>query len=306
MTDQPPLEGSPQDLRLAPAVGCALTFGVFILWNIGVLLVHFLFMLGKGSPDIIGLGLAEVMFLYTLAFSLLVWFALRERNPLATIGLKAEKLSLPRWTVGVIVGAGGIAIALGVIALTGDVSLIREAPKPEMHNPVGPFSWPAAILMFALFAGEEEIFARGLLYPMLKRSIGFTGGLLISSAAFTSLHLLNPQFAPLPALEIFLAGVLLCLLRELTGELYLAWGAHFGWNMAQAAAGLPVSGIPVELEPQGWHLAASGPDWLTGGTFGLEGGLGGILATALLIAVTGVLVARKHRQQAGQADGRNQ
>jgi hypothetical protein len=112
----------------------------------------------------------------------------------------------------------------------------------------------------------------------------------LSSIVFSLLHVLNPSFTFPSALDIFLAGVFLALLRELTGNLYLALGAHVGWNMGLVAIGVPVSGFLFRMYPQPWHLVTTGPVRLTGGAFGPEGGVAGIAAACVMVMTAAVLV----------------
>ncbi len=72
-----------------------------------------------------------------------------------------------------------------------------------------------------------------------------------------------------------------------TGSLWWATGAHAGWNFATGfAADLPVSGTRVVNAPL-VEPAQSGAPWMTGGAFGLEGGVAATMALAL---GTGVLL----------------
>jgi len=59
-------------------------------------------------------------------------------------------------------------------------------------------------------------------------------------------------------------------------------GLHFTWNLTQELLSLPVSG--ARLTPHSPVIAAeNGPDWLTGGPFGLEGGIA--VTLMLLLAI---------------------
>jgi hypothetical protein len=50
-------------------------------------------------------------------------------------------------------------------------------------------------------------------------------------------------------------------------------GLHWSWNWTQASLlGLPVSGINRVAPAPLLHAMNAGPDWLTGGAYGIEGG----------------------------------
>jgi hypothetical protein len=64
--------------------------------------------------------------------------------------------------------------------------------------------------------------------------------------------------------------------------MWTAFGAHLGWNGTLAALGAPVSGLPFQIPLVDYTMG--GPPWLTGGSFGPEGGL---LST---VAITAAIV----------------
>jgi hypothetical protein len=87
-----------------------------------------------------------------------------------------------------------------------------------------------------------------------------------------------------------LIGVVLALAYLRTKALWLPWGLHFGWNAALGLIyGLPVSGInqfAVVVKSK-----ATGPEWLLGGSYGLEGGMLGTLV--ILLGLVYVIICIK-------------
>jgi membrane protease YdiL (CAAX protease family) len=81
---------------------------------------------------------------------------------------------------------------------------------------------------------------------------------------------------------VILAGFFLGSVLVATKSLYAAIAVHFAWNWAMAA-GLhtPVSGLPI-IAPD-YRVVDAGPDWLTGGTWGPEGGLAAGLSMFLIV-----------------------
>jgi len=83
-------------------------------------------------------------------------------------------------------------------------------------------------------------------------------------------HLMNPGAGVRTTLIVMLAGWCLCIVRERAG-LPAAFTAHLAWNWVMAAVlHVPVSGLPFATP--GYRAVVDGPVWLTGGSWGPEGG----------------------------------
>lgn len=132
---------------------------------------------------------------------------------------------------------------------------------------------PAALL--------EEVMFRGVSQVLLARVMGRWPAVLTLSVLFALAHLANPNGTALGLVNIGLAGVFLGAAFYTPGGLWTAWGAHLGWNAMLAAADAPVSGLPFPIPFI--NYSPGGPAWLTGGSFGPEGG---ILATAAIVLAT--------------------
>jgi len=291
-----------RDGLVSPLAGCAVSFFGLIAWAIGATLLQLAFSWAKGNTYNDSAGLPLIEFIFAFLFCSLVWRLVKGRYSIDSVGLRPIAGSGKDWILGLLFGLAGAGAAIGIIALSGGIKFeIAGSPVKANDTSIGPIGWFAATVIFILAAGQEEIVGRGFLFPLIKRSIGFWWALILSSLAFSSLHILNPAFSPVSAFDIFLAGIFLALLRELTGDLYLAWGAHFGWNFGLIAAGLPVSGFMVQLLPKGLHAIDRGPSWLTGGSFGPEGGLAGIMADLMMIAVAAWLLSRRKAKKTTQS-----
>lgn len=124
-----------------------------------------------------------------------------------------------------------------------------------------------------LSAFYEELIFRGIAMRHLEGMIGSIGALVATSLFFGLAHLANPQSSLFAALAISVeAGILLGAAWLLTRRLWLAVGIHAAWNFTQGwVFSIPVSGTG----PSDGLLVTErhGPDWLTGGAFGLEASL---------------------------------
>ena len=142
----------------------------------------------------------------------------------------------------------------------------------------------SGMFIMMLVAVSEETVFRGYILNNLMQSVNKWVALALSALLFALFHSGNPGISMLALLNIFLSGCLLGLNYIYTKNLWFAILFHFSWNFFLG----PVLGYEVSGLPLGSLLEQniSGPDWITGGAFGLEGsvldGLFSIIAFVLL------------------------
>jgi membrane protease YdiL (CAAX protease family) len=137
------------------------------------------------------------------------------------------------------------------------------------------------IVGMAIIPGfTEELLFRGILFRWLEELSGSWIALAITSALFGAIHILNPNATWFSSLAIAIeAGAMMGGAYMLTRNLWMPMGLHAGWNLTQGELfDVPVSG----LEEHGLVQAQlSGPPLLSGGGFGLEASIIGlVVATA--------------------------
>jgi uncharacterized protein len=211
------------------------------------------------------------------------WTMLRwiDRRPLRDLGFAWDRRVPRDLVVGVPIGAAGLTAIVLVLAVLG---AYRFTSAPGSLLEWGGVM-AAALLFFALPAAAEEALFRGYPFRTLADGIGPVGATLITSALFALVHGANPHVAGWGYANIFAAGVMLSLAVLWTGSLWFATAVHLGWNWATAAVlDLPVSGLDLFDAPL-YDGHAAGPPWLTGGSFGPEGGLAGSLAVLVVVAL---------------------
>lgn len=171
----------------------------------------------------------------------------------------------------------GIALVLmtGVLAvlwIAGMLKVLGSGTRSSIS-----FALVAAILGGVV----EEIVTRGLVFRYLERFVGSLFALTLSALLFGLLHYSNPNSGLWPSLAISIeAGFLLGAVYIFSGRLWLPIGLHFGWNLAQGGLfGLPVSGLAMD---GALRLSLNGPDWMTGGAFGIEASVLTVVAGFLL------------------------
>jgi hypothetical protein len=192
-----------------------------------------------------------------------------------------------------------LGLAVGTLAILVPCALLLAAHRFAFESQPHAQGWfataGAALVLLAPAAAVEELAMRGYLLHTLRDAWGARTAVVVTSVCFALLHLFNPDPTLLSTTTVALAGVLLAVVRLSTGSLVAAWTAHFAWNFAQAAVlHAPVSGLP--LGSSDYRLADLGPRWLTGGTWGPEGG---VAAAAGMLVATFLLVQRSRASAPG-------
>lgn len=179
--------------------------------------------------------------------------------------------------LGLLVGALPAVAAILLSLPLGHAQFLGDSGGPLLYlKQVG-----LTALILAPAALLEEMVFRGVGQVVLAKAFGRVPAILILSVFFALAHVFNPNTTALGLTNIALAGVFLGIAFYAPGGIWTAWGAHLGWNATLAALDAPVSGLPFQIP---WiDYLPGGPDWLTGGTFGPEGGL---LASFAIAAMT--------------------
>ena len=189
-----------------------------------------------------------------------------------------------RWPREFLLGGLGGALLMAVPALIlGLAGVVSWRPDAGGAAAL----WPELALLASAAATEELLF-RGFVFRRLLDGLGPWPAQLIIAALFLLTHSdalrgLGP-LAFLAGANIFLASILFGLAYLRTRSLAMPLGLHLAANVAQGPVlGFGVSGndgarllIPV---PSG------APDWLSGGKFGLEASLPGLMCVVALLLV---------------------
>ena len=162
---------------------------------------------------------------------------------------------------GIGTGAAIFTVVVGIAAVVGAYRILGWGSTEDLLE---------IVLLTGVVAGfVEEVLLRGIIFRWLEEFAGSWAALLVSSLIFGFMHQMNPGASVWSSLAISIeAGVLLGGAYMLTRNLWLAIGLHAGWNVTQGFVwGVPVSGNPfIGMVESGLY----GPDWLSGGAFGLE------------------------------------
>ncbi|MBL0211575.1 MAG: CPBP family intramembrane metalloprotease [Holophagaceae bacterium] len=235
--------------------------------------------LGLKKLGVSGEWLQPVPFVMTL---LATWGCTRLRKePLASIGFHLDLRWAKEIAWGTLMGAGVMLAAAGMTWAAGGVRFELDPARSLRTLGYGFY----VMLVVGFF---EESFFRGFLFQRLLDGTGVWVTQLVLALFFAFAHWGNPGMHGATmfwaTLNISLAAVLLGLAYLRTRSLALPIGIHLGWNWMQGSVlGFGVSGNAGK----GWvHPLFQGkPEWLTGGSFGLEASVFGVAAVLISIAL---------------------
>ena len=237
------------------------------------------------SPDVLpGPYLADVIFRgMLLATALIAGFIctrLLDGLPWRAFGLWFHKSWFRDFVIGSLIGVLSLALAT-LIATAGGGLRFTMSGREQILQVVQTLVLSGVLFIIAALA--EEALLRGYPLQTMTRAGLFTLGAIITSVTFAALHMGNPNFRlGIPVLNLVIAGIWFAVAYWRTRSLWLPLGIHWAWNWALGSLfGLPVSGL-TDIAPNPLLRGVDlGPTWLTGGDYGVEGGIAGTVALIL-------------------------
>lgn len=230
---------------------------------------------------------ASFIFVYILLWAWLKWF---EKRPFWTLGFERDG-ALFKYGRGLVIGLAQFVVVIGAPALFGWIT--PEAGREPFEGWVALGGVLIITLGWVVQGAAEEVVTRGWLMNVIGARYRPWLGVLISSVLFGVLHLLNQNVDVLSIINLCLFGLFAALFVLWEGGLWGIAAQHAVWNWAQGNVfGMPVSGN-TDTGPILWNLREAGPDVITGGAFGPEGGLAVSVMLLASIALMAALLWRK-------------
>jgi hypothetical protein len=214
-------------------------------------------------------------FLYTI-IAFFLWVRFIEKRPIRTMGFSKGN-GLSEFTKGVLVGAIMITTVLVVFFITGDAKFDRiQFSLPFL------VSWMLVLIGYILQTAAEEIYIRGWLVPIISYHKNAYLAILIASTMFSYFHLDNNGASWLSTLHLFIFGLFTAVYATKRGNIWGPCGFHFAWNFIMGNVyGFHVSGYDSESSLM--YFTTSNRTFITGGQFGPEGGIPGLVVFILAL-----------------------
>ena len=210
---------------------------------------------------------------------------------MTTVGLTLQKSSLTKYLGGLVLGTALMSAVCLVLKITGQLRFEGLALTGGSIPLV-----LVSILMWIPQGACEEVMFRGYMIPDLKKRVGFTWSMLLSSILFSVFHSMNVGYTPLASVNLFLIALLFAMISYKSGSIWITCGAHTAWNFCQGNLyGLQVSGSELNGAILKTSYLSGAKDIITGGSFGPEGGLAvtAIIVPILIVMTVIVIKDRK-------------
>ena len=202
-----------------------------------------------------------------------------EGLPWRSLGLTLHRGWVRDLIIGTAIGVAALAVAVAIATAAGGLrfSFIGS----NMLLTAGRSLLTSGVLLFVAALAEEAAFRGYPLQTMTRAGLMWLG-VMVTSVPFGVVHLWNPNVVPgVTFANTVIAGVWLAAAYLKTRSLWFPLGVHWGWNWALGSVfGLPISGVRLFSNPV-LRGDDAGPAWLTGGTYGIEGGVAGTVALIL-------------------------
>jgi len=249
-------------------------------WRIAIFIVV-LFLLSimlVGSVMLLSFDFANFAFYVAVALSTYIVLRVVDKRPFISVGLALHSRIWIELVQGFVIGAVLVTIVVTVELVVGYLVFSwRALSLVEVSK-----TFVLQFVSFAAVAFGEELLFRGYIFQTFVEGTNNVVAVVVMSLAFGSAHLFNPNSTMLGTINIALVAVWFSIAYLRTRSLWMPIAFHLSWNFISGYVySLPVSGlnIPEHL----FSVQQSGPEWLTGGAFGPEGGA--LTTTSLIIGI---------------------
>ena len=208
------------------------------------------------------------------------WICARylEGLPFRSLGLAFSVNWHTHLALGIVVGGLTLCTTLLLLLLVGSLSFASN--HTSTPNEIIQ-SLATSLVVFSVAAAFEEVLFRGYLLQTFARSGLAWFAIAATAVIFGAVHSGNPNADLISTANTVLAGFWFGYAYLKTRDLWFVWGVHLMWNWMQGSIfGIEVSGLTAVTEHPILREIDHGPNWLTGGEYGVEAG---VACTAAII-----------------------
>ena len=204
-------------------------------------------------------------------------------------GLSGNRI--PELLIGLLLGFGMNGLLILFAMMHGDVHLYFDRFE------IVPFF----ILLLAVFiqSAAEEIMCRGFIYQRVLRTYRgkFLLAALVNGVFFGLIHMTNDGATPIAIIDIIICGIQYSAIVYYFDSLWMAMGAHAGWNFTQSIlAGLPNSGNVFPYSIFRLDAASASNSFFYDVGFGVEGTIAAVLME-IVVTVAIIVIGRKMKKE---------
>jgi uncharacterized protein len=227
-----------------------------------------------------------------LVLLLLAWIMSKiEHRSVGAYGLPLQRSTFPRFVRGYLFW-GFLPLALLLLVLR-ILHAFYFGNLTALNSQI--LGWGVLWFIFFLLVGLfEEFSLRGYLLYTLADGIGFWPGAIIQALLFARGHMGNGGETRVGIIATGVFALFAAATLWRTGSLWLAVGAHAGWDWGQSFFfGVNDSGFRAPGHLFNPHIGV-GPDWLTGGSVGPEGSVVTLVLWTLMTVLFLALYRKRH------------
>lgn len=174
---------------------------------------------------------------------------------------------------------GGVVLVMGLYFS----SILLSTVNTSVNRNANTIIITLFIIGFFFQGMAEEVLMRSIIMKEIQYKTNLIIAIFSNSLIFSVLHLSAPGVTALPLINLFLFGIMFSLIYLITNDMWLTGFAHGSWNIVLGViVGTEISGQVIE---NSFFRTISNPLKinLSGGDFGLEGGLLMTLFTSAII-----------------------
>lgn len=207
----------------------------------------------------------------------LLFCKLIQKRKVSTVGFVKKDMA-KEYGIGLIIGFVIFSVAVLLCVLTGSLKITGLSETFSVGL------WILFGVGYMIQGMAEEVLCRGYLMVSIGRRYPMWLAVLLNSLFFAAMHLLNSGISLLAFVNLTLFGIFASVYFIKRGSIWGIGAIHSIWNFVQGNFyGIKVSGIETSCSVFE-SLSVEGRDWMNGGAFGLEGGLG-----VTIVLVAGIL-----------------